>query len=230
MTFSIRIISDPLAGQRIRLPLGEVRIGGEEADIDADLETGVGAALDVRDDAVVLMSESPCWVDGRPFGHGQPLPVGQAIDLAGFAFVLGTGDAPIRLLAVPARRRAARKRGTPRGAIVSTFIAGSVALGVAAWQAFHRPAPATGTTASVAASAAGDKPDRQQGGRQGSGAVADPARAWLADELKKNSMAAFASIGRPAGASSWRGIASRLRRWLRCIGPCNTGNGLLMPT
>lgn len=131
--YQIKILSGPLAGRRLRLPDGDFVIGGDDPDLAATLEGAAAATLVASEDGVLLRTNAPCWVDGRPQTPGEaPLPFGRVIDIGGLALMLGEGDRALPDLPVPARLRGG---GTQRavalryGALV-LLAAGSVGAGI----------------------------------------------------------------------------------------------------
>lgn len=141
--YKLRWLNGPLSGRELALPAGELRIGRPDSDIALCLERDAEATLSIEDEAVRLMSETPAWVDGRPWELELPLPLGRVIDLAGQAFVLGRADENISTQDVPARLKRctpARRSVWHRGALA--LLCGlALALGLLAWRPTLTVAP-----------------------------------------------------------------------------------------
>lgn len=104
--FKFKLLNGPLSGRELSIPSGVFTVGAEDCDLVMPLEGGANARLDVSPQAVLLVSETPCWVAGKPRMPG-PLPANVLIDLAGLHFVCGPIDAT---LSTPAAVPRARKR------------------------------------------------------------------------------------------------------------------------
>ncbi|BBE08772.1 Probable type-III secretion protein [Mycoavidus cysteinexigens] len=140
--YKLKWLNGPLVGRELLLPLGELQLGGPDADIALLLEQDTQATLVTTADSVTLTGSAPVWVDGCPWDTAQPLPFGLFIDVAGQALVLGPRAANLPTLA-PLPRRAAghaklmrwQKWSGPAG--VASLALGAVLL--LAWTAPQMP-------------------------------------------------------------------------------------------
>lgn len=112
-TFKLKLLSGPLSGREIHLPVGTFRIGGELADLAVTLEGGASTTLVVDNTHIRLDAPLPCWIDGQPAPTDGALPLGCAIDLAGFGFALGAADDVIDITHIPPRVSATAASATP---------------------------------------------------------------------------------------------------------------------
>jgi type III secretion protein D len=109
--YKLRWLNGMLAGREFLLPEGELRLGGADADVAVVLEADAQALLTIDERGVTLASATDVWVDGAPWSHDEPLPVGPAIDVAGQAFVLGRAEDTLPMLAPPVRGGQASEAG-----------------------------------------------------------------------------------------------------------------------
>ncbi|RQR48130.1 EscD/YscD/HrpQ family type III secretion system inner membrane ring protein [Burkholderia sp. Bp9126] len=101
----LKWLNGPLAGLEFDLPIGETRIGGDEADVVLPLEENAQAVLTSTDDGVHVTLDATVWVDGRPWDGKGVLPFDRAIDVGGVAFVLGNCNDILSMPSVPQRKR-----------------------------------------------------------------------------------------------------------------------------
>lgn len=108
--YKLKWLNGPLVGRELLLPLGDLQLGGPDADIALQLEHDTQATLVTTADSVKLTGSAPVWVDGCPWDAAQPLPLERFIDVAGQAFVLGSRDANLPTLELLPRRAAGRAK------------------------------------------------------------------------------------------------------------------------
>ncbi|NWD64125.1 type III secretion system inner membrane ring subunit SctD [Pseudomonas sp. IPO3774] len=134
--FKLKWLNGPFMGRELVLPEGELRIGGPDGDILLPLESMTGAVLSTSEEGVRLSFEGAVWIDGTVVGVVDCLPLGQTIDLAGVAFILGYEDSNINYLCVPERIFSEDKQ--PGGRLNHFLVAMSVfvliAIGLMVWQ------------------------------------------------------------------------------------------------
>ncbi|WP_373369395.1 type III secretion system inner membrane ring subunit SctD [Pseudomonas chlororaphis] len=117
------------------MPEGELRIGGPNGDILLPLENMSEAVLSTNEEGVRLSSEGGVWIDGVAMNELECLPLGQAVDLAGVAFVLGHEDTDIAYLSVPTRALPQEKpRGRSNLFAAAVSAIGLIAVGLVVWQ------------------------------------------------------------------------------------------------
>lgn len=122
--FKLRLLNGPLQGVELSLPEGPFTLGEkDECELRLSLENNGMAELNVLEDGVHLVSETPCWTGGTFRGKGI-LPLNEGIDLDGIHFVLFNAtseNAPAQVL-IPSRKL---KKGSPgfiSVSIISFFI------------------------------------------------------------------------------------------------------------
>lgn len=108
--YKLKWLNGPLAGRELLLPLGELQLGGPDADLALLLEHDTQATLATTAESVTLTGSAPVWVDGYPWDAAQPLPLERFIDVAGQALVLGPRDATLPTLAPLPRCAAGRAK------------------------------------------------------------------------------------------------------------------------
>lgn len=94
-------LNGPLQGRELCLPYGGLSLG-PEGDVLASLEGVKQVDLVTDESGVRLQLWVPTWIAGRPIEQVQHLPLGQVIELAGVAFLLGRRDDTLQWQAVPA--------------------------------------------------------------------------------------------------------------------------------
>lgn len=138
--FKLKWLNGPFSGRELVLPEGELRIGGPDGDILLPTESTNEVVLSTSEEGVRLSCNGAVWIDGAPLS-GQPfLPLGQAIDLSGVAFVLGREDTDIAFLSLPQRivpQAVSPVRGQRSVLVATMAVMVGIALGLMAWQ----PAP-----------------------------------------------------------------------------------------
>ncbi|CAI8756881.1 type III secretion system inner membrane ring subunit SctD [Pseudomonas zeae] len=134
-TYQLKWLNGLLAGRELALPDGELRLGGIDADVALHLEGDAEAVLLVDDAVVSLLSPTPTWVEGAPWNLQQPLPLGQVIDLAGQAFILGRSGDFLPSMEVPLRQDQHPASGAGQlGLAAALLLAGLVGVGWMFWQ------------------------------------------------------------------------------------------------
>lgn len=142
--YQLKWLNGVLAGRELALPAGELRLGGHDPDIALPLEQGAQALLQVETSGVSLLSPTPTWVDGAPWNLQQPLPLGQVIDVAGQAFVLGRSRELLPALAVPVRQGVQTASIARRIELkVGLLVAGLVTVAGLFWQPAPEVSPVT---------------------------------------------------------------------------------------
>jgi type III secretion protein D len=142
-SFYAMVLTGELAGRHLALPPGELRIGGQDADVALALEHGQTACLMVDDDGVRLTAPSHCWIDGIRVSPVDPLPLATPIDIGGVGIAFASTDTPhaeIAALQLP-RRRSAVRTWLAISACLGAVLGGGVALG-GAWLIMSAAAPA----------------------------------------------------------------------------------------
>ncbi|MBB6155200.1 type III secretion protein D [Pseudomonas sp. JAI115] len=134
--YQLKWLNGLLAGRELRLPEGELQLGGPDADIALALEDDAQAVLVVDAQAVRLRSPASTWIEGALWQGEQPLPLGKVIDLGGQAFVLGRIGDSLPALTVPTRGGARSARGGARLGWVAAVLM-MMLFGMLLWQ----PAP-----------------------------------------------------------------------------------------
>ncbi|HBO5142447.1 type III secretion system inner membrane ring subunit SctD [Pseudomonas aeruginosa] len=133
--FKLKWLNGPFSGRELVLPKGELRIGGPNGDILLPLENMSEGVLTTSEEGVRLSAEGQVWIDGVAMSELDCLPLGQAVDLAGVAFVLGREDMEIAYLSVPARALPQEKtRRRSNLTVAAIFAIGLVSVGLVAWQ------------------------------------------------------------------------------------------------
>lgn len=83
-------LTGPMKGREIKLPFGHLSMG-PDGDLMVPLPQGVEPVLfEVSDEGVKLLSDVPVWTELVPTDDPVTLPLGQAIEIAGVAFLLGS--------------------------------------------------------------------------------------------------------------------------------------------
>ncbi|AQS36199.1 type III secretion apparatus protein, YscD/HrpQ family [Shewanella psychrophila] len=100
--YKILWLNGPLQGRELSLPLGCMSIG-PDGDVLATLVELSQLDLCIDDAGVHLQSEVSTWIDGKPVGKLDFLPLGRVIEFAGIAMVLGGADDVLRMQAIPKR-------------------------------------------------------------------------------------------------------------------------------
>lgn len=134
--FKLKWLNGPFMGRELVLPEGELRIGGPDGDILLPLESMTEAVLSTSEEGVRLSFDGAVWIDGTAVREVDCLPLGQAIDLAGVAFILGYEDSNITYLCVPKRIFSEDKQPWARlnHFVVAMSIFALIAIGLMVWQ------------------------------------------------------------------------------------------------
>lgn len=102
-SYKLKWQNGPLVGRELILPLGEIRLGGDEPDIAIPLEQEATAILTMNNEGMWVATEASVWVDGYLWDLTQVLPLGVTIELAGIALILGVSETALPLFPVPIR-------------------------------------------------------------------------------------------------------------------------------
>lgn len=135
--FKLKLLSGPLAGRELLLPIGPFSMGAADSDLALPLEGGATATLEVSEAGVALLSATPCWIGGRRQPPGA-LPLHQVVDLAGIGLILGPVDATLGHPAMPPRTRGHR-------AIAGVLAVALALAGALVWTLLPKPTPAPPT-------------------------------------------------------------------------------------
>ncbi len=140
--FKFKLLNGPLSGRELYVPSGAFTVGAEDCDLVLPLEGGAKARLDISPQVVELVSETSCWVSGKPHVPG-PLPANVLIDLAGLHFVLGPIDAVLPTPAAVPRARTRRQAWAIAAAATGLTAALAAGLSWTFWPAapLARPTP-----------------------------------------------------------------------------------------
>lgn len=134
--FKLKWLNGPFSGRELVLPEGELRIGGPDGDILLPLDGISEVVLSTSEEGVRLSCASSIWIEGVATSEVDCLPLGQAIDIAGLAFVLGREDSSIANLSVPDRillqNKLPRARFNRFVAVISAIAL--LAIGLMVWQ------------------------------------------------------------------------------------------------
>lgn len=104
--FKLKCLNGPLAGREVMLPMGSLKLGGEDPDLVVPLEADGQIVLEVGEDEIHLQTTLPVWINGvLRQDHEAPLPLGVVLDLAGQAIVLGRTEDILNDLTIPPRRK-----------------------------------------------------------------------------------------------------------------------------
>ena len=107
MAIRIRFIGGSLSGRELQIPAGIFTVGGEDGDVALPLECGNQAELRNAGGELELVSDVPCWVDGRKHESGL-LPAGKVIDLSGVHFIIGAPGESFPAVTIPQRKTRSR--------------------------------------------------------------------------------------------------------------------------
>lgn len=84
-------ITGPMQGRELRLPQGELSMG-PCGDVMVPLSERESIQISVTEEGVFIRDSIPVWCNGVAANTQEPLPFGQAIEVSGVGFILGSLD------------------------------------------------------------------------------------------------------------------------------------------